>query len=309
MVNFLKQILIFLIFGLIIGEIIARVFVLTSDIPQRMIDGSQVQKYIPGQVGYWKGGSHQWQINEKGWPGPLPDNYDNLITIIGDSFIENFMNPDECHQMAYLKELFPEHNFMEASRSGVSFIESMEIAKQLDSLNPQYQLIYLFDSDFEESIVQLEKLNDITQLDLDKNEIVYGEMKSPGLKKLLYSWKFVFYLYRRFPLNLRMNIDKKSNDNEKIDDKDLSRMEDLSLYRKLLEYVTANYDIDNKILVFRPGSNEDLIETTKEYGFKTISLDDSKDSNSWSFDYDHHWNCYGHNQVSLQIAKYLKEIK
>ncbi|MEX0314760.1 MAG: hypothetical protein AB3N18_11325, partial [Allomuricauda sp.] len=190
MSKFIKEILFFLIFGLLIGEIVARVFFLTSEIPERQIDKFGIQRYQPNQVGYWKGGSHQWHINEKGWPGELPESYNDLVTIIGDSFIENFMNPDECHQMSYLKKILPKYNYTEASRSGISFIEALEISKQLDSLNPKAQLIYINETDFRESVWQIAPLADITQVDLDNDSIIYGEMKAPGIKKVLYSWKF-----------------------------------------------------------------------------------------------------------------------
>src|SRR5690606_35579075 len=123
-----------------------------------------VQKYLPNQEGYWKGGNHQWIINDYGWPGELPTKYDNLINIIGDSFIENFMNPNECHQSVFLKKLMPDYNFFEAARSGVSLIEAMEISKQIDSLNPKMTLIYVNENDFYESILNIKKLNDITQI-------------------------------------------------------------------------------------------------------------------------------------------------
>lgn len=297
MKRFLQKIIIFSFFGMIVGEIIARLFILTSDVPQRIIDEAGIQKYKPNQKGSWKGGTHKWQINEKGWPGELPDKYDNLITIIGDSYIESFMNKDECHQSNYLKELMPDYNFMEAARSGVSFIEALEISKQLDDvLNPKYQLIYLYDSDFHESITQIKKLFDITQVDLEKKEIINGKMKAPGLKKILYNWKFVYFLYNRFPLNFnsKKSIKKPLEKNEK--PKNI-------LFKELLMFAKENYNFDNKILVFRPNSNEKIIQLTEELGFKIILLESNKEK-LWSFDHDPHWTCYGHSQAAIQVANF-----
>ena len=45
--KFIKNIIFFLILGLVVGEIIARLFALSSDIPNRMIDETGIQKYIP----------------------------------------------------------------------------------------------------------------------------------------------------------------------------------------------------------------------------------------------------------------------
>ncbi|MEQ8217985.1 MAG: hypothetical protein RH981_07110 [Arenibacter sp.] len=304
MKRFIKNIIVFIIFGLLIGEFIARWFALSSDIPNRTIDRYGIQKYIPNQHGTWKGGTHTWHINEKGWPGYLPKSNDNLITIIGDSFIENFMNPEECHQSVYLGKILPKYNYFEASRSGISFIEAMEISKQLDTLGPRFQVIHLHDSDLEESIMQLKKHNDITQLDVNKQKIIFGKMNSPGLKKILYNWKFMYYLYRRFPIWI--NKPNKTQ-NSKITLKNNKEGFNFKYYKKLLEYIVANYNIDDKILVFRPESTSELVKFAKDFGFKTIQL--KTDINDhWSFEHDSHWTCYGHEKVAEQVAEYLKSL-
>jgi len=169
MKKFIKSSVVFILLLILGGELIIRVNHVMSDIPQREINEFGIQKYIPNQLGYWKGGEHQWLINRLGWPGQLPKSYNNLVTIIGDSFIENFMNPNECHQSVLLKQKVDDFNFIEAGRSGVSFIEAMEISKQLDSLNPEYHLIYVSKQDFIESVADIEPLNDITQVNLKAN--------------------------------------------------------------------------------------------------------------------------------------------
>ena len=118
------------------GEIVVRMTHSVIDVPQRMIDDYGTQKYIPFQNGTWKHGSHNWKVNKLGWVGELPASYDNLITLIGDSYIENFMNPDSCRQAKYLKKIMPEYNYLEMARAGVSLIEALEISRKSDSLNP-----------------------------------------------------------------------------------------------------------------------------------------------------------------------------
>ncbi|WP_040757743.1 hypothetical protein [Winogradskyella psychrotolerans] len=197
MIKIIKNILTFLVIFLVIGEITVRLKNGVSDIPQRQIDEFGIQKYYPNQQGFWRGGTHAWNINELGWPGYLPKNYDNLISIIGDSFIENFMNPNDCHQSVFLKENAPKYNFIEAGRSGVSFIEGMEISKQLNKFKPITNLIYVNDADFYQSLVEVAPAEDITQFSLESDSIVLGKMKSPLLKKILYNWKFAYYMYNK----------------------------------------------------------------------------------------------------------------
>ena len=170
MKKFIKNIVIFFLFAIIVGEIIIRVTHAVTDLPQRTIDEYGIQKYYPHQSGYWIGGNHKWVINKLGWPGKLPKSHDNLITIIGDSYIENFMNPIECHQSLLLKKRLENYNFIEAGRSGVSFIEAMEISKQFDALHPKYHLVYVNSLDFYESVTSILPAADITQLNSDDHE-------------------------------------------------------------------------------------------------------------------------------------------
>lgn len=297
MQKLLKNIGLFVLICLIVGEIVVRLTHPTSDIPKRFIDATGIQKYLPNQTGYWKGGNHQWKINKYGWPGQLPGSYNNLIVIIGDSFIENFMNPNECHQSIFLKQNIQQNNFIEASRSGVSLIEAMEITKQMDTLNPIQTLIYVNDIDFYESIKDIKTLTDITQVDLQNEVIVHGSIKSPGIKNVLYNWKLLYYFYNRFPL--KKNTENKPK--EKRVDHSLSQKNVFSL----IDYIKNNYSIQDKILVFHPNSNQEIINQCKTAGFKVISLNSKNDKQQWTFDYDPHWTCYGHQKAAEQVSEFL----
>jgi len=302
MIKFFKNIGLFVLICLISGEVVVRLTHPTSDIPKRFIDNTGIQKYFPNQTGYWKGGDHKWKINSLGWPGELPTSYDNLITIIGDSYIENFMNPNECHQSIFLKKNLKSYNFLEASRSGVSFIEAMEISKQMDSLSPDYILIYVNNIDFYESVENIKPLLDITQVNLDTQKFIYGKMRSPGLKNILYNWKLLYYFYNRFPLNTEPKQIKKEGK--------VNRSLDSIVTKKyvfdLISYTKNNYSIKDKILVFHPNSSQDIINQSKASGFKVISLD-SRDDQQWTFDYDPHWTCYGHKKAAEQVSDYLSK--
>lgn len=299
--KFFKNIILLIIFAIVIGEVIVRFTHAVADIPQRTIDKYGIQKYIPNQDGYWKGGKHKWKINKLGWPGELPKSYDQLIMVIGDSFIENFMNPNDCHQSSFLKKDLKGYNFMEAGRSGVSLIEAMEISKQMDSLNPVKSLIYLNDNDFLESVSEIKNLSDITQLSVKNNTLEYGEMKAQGIKKVLYNWKLLYYFYNRFPISNIKNKKDKTKDSIIISKKEFQYKTEIS---QLMEYIINNYEIENKTLIFQPNSNESIIQNCIKAGFDIIVLNSSNDK-PWTFDYDSHWSCYGHERAALQISKQI----
>ena len=299
MKKFIKNLILFFLFALLVGELIVRLTHAVTDLPKRKIDEYGIQKYYPNQSGYWLGGEHKWVVNELGWPGELPESYDNLITIIGDSYIENFMNSNECHQSVYLKKRLDNFNFIEAARSGVSFIEAMEISKQFNSLNPKYNLIYVNDSDFYESVSSIQPAADITQLNVEKGEIVFGKMKSPGLKKVLYNWKLLYYFYNKYPLNFSKSVDETEKEITVDDFKFRKEIQ------SLIDYTELNYKITNKILVFHPNSDSEIIEMCKNSGFKVIILNSENDK-SWTFEHDRHWTCYGHKQVAFQVSNFIK---
>ncbi|MCE7072931.1 hypothetical protein LZG74_21630 [Dyadobacter sp. CY327] len=298
----LLKFFIFLLGGFVVGEAIVRAYHLTSEVPKRYLDDNGIQRYNPDQQGSWKGGNHSWATNELGWTGTLPVSYDNLVTIIGDSFIENFMNPSDCHQDMLLKSRVPMMNFVEAGRSGVSFIEAMEIAASMDSLSPQMHLIYVNAADFTESIRDIAVQTDITQVDLGNRKVIPGIMKSAKLKTILYNIKFAYYLFQRFPLNqIKFGGEKHAPAKPTV------QPDHSNSIKSLLEFVKQKYDVKDKIIVFHPKLPDAIKNEVKAAGFKTISLD-SDGQDNWTFVYDHHWTCYGHNQAADQIASYLQEL-
>ncbi|MDO6518268.1 hypothetical protein [Zobellia uliginosa] len=297
MKKFITTVFLFLVLGMIVGELIARFFVISPDIPKRSIDQWGIQKYIPNQFGKWKTGQHTWQINELGWPGILPNSTDSLITIIGDSFIENFMNPDSCRQNVYLKKKLPGFNFLEASRSGVNFLEATMIADQLDSLKPKYQLLYVHDTDFKESIVQLNTNTQLTQFDIVKGKITKAQLKSSFAKNALYTCKFIYYLYSNYWQN------KKNKSQTKTKTKQIPPQ--LDSIKIMLSSLNSPNRTNNRILVFRPDTDPNIIALCKDMGYKYILLKQSTNE-EWSFDHDPHWTCFGHKKAALQIAKKLE---
>ncbi len=303
MKKFFKNIALLLLILMVVGEIVVRLTHAVSDIPQRTIDPHGIQKYFPNQQGYWKGGGHSWTINRMGWPGELPNSFENLIIVIGDSFIENFMNPNECHQSVFLKQNMSDYNFMEAARSGVSLIEAMEISKQLDSLKPVRTLIYVNDTDFYESIFEINPMSDITQLNLDKKTVQHGVMKAPFIKKVLYNWKLMYYFYNRFYTSFATNSGNNNENPEQNGDNDKYLKHKVEIER-LISFMLAKYDIDDKILVFHPNSSQDIINKCKDSGFQVIVLDSDNDK-SWTYEHDNHWTCYGHKKAAEQIASGL----
>lgn len=293
------DIFLFSFLSLIAGEIIARTNHLSGEVPQRTVDANGIQKYIPNQQGYWDSENVQWQINKLGWSGKLPGNYNNLISVIGDSYIANLMNPVECHQNIYLKKQLPEYNFVEAARPGVTFIEAIEISQSLTYINPKYHIIYVREHDFIESIREIKQHSDRTQISIKNDRIFTGKIKNAYAKKILYNWKLAFYFFNRLatPPAAENSASKEALQSKK-------HLKHLDKVEKLLEITGTKYDVSNIILVLHPDSNQVIVNKAEEVGFKTIEL--KREPRTWSFPHDKHWTCYGHKRVASQVGNRLK---
>ncbi|MCC0178013.1 hypothetical protein I4641_13595 [Waterburya agarophytonicola K14] len=299
MKKFLLNIFIFTFLSLILGEVIVRANRLNQEVPQRTVDNNGIQKFIPNQKGYWATGEHSWQVNKLGWSGELPQNYDNLVSIIGDSYIANFMNPVECHQNIFLKKQLPEYNFVEAGRPGVTFIEAVEISQNLTPLKPNYHIIYARNNDFIESIQEVRNYSDRTQISLERAKIIPGQLKYAQAKKILYNWKLAFYFFNRLATPAAENKESEINSKAQKKFKHLAKVE------KLLELTSDRYDISNIILTLHPDTAPAIVKKAQEVGFKTILLE--KKEENWSFEHDNHWTCYGHERVSVQVGTGFKK--
>jgi len=311
MKSFLINLLLFSLGLLVVFEIVLRVNHMTIDIPQREITSDGIKRYIPMQEGWWLGGTHKWQINQFGWPGPMPDSLDSLVLIIGDSHIENFMNNDNCHQSWLLKQLLPQFNFLEAARSGVSYIEAVYIATKLDTLRPILILLYVKDTDFIESITQFGRKTDITQIDLAKETLLMGEMRSPGLKKILYNVKVAYFTYSKLQICILKSRKKAKELHIATVDLTKKRLssEEITLIEHLIEYSYRFYDTDKIVLLFHPGSDPRIVNIAERAGFKTVVFP-KEQGKMWgiSADDESHWTCEGHKEAAKIISKKIREI-
>jgi hypothetical protein len=295
MTKFIIKVLLFIVFGYLLGEIVTRLYRLNIDIPNFYQDTDGLIKNKPNQTGYYVNGN-KWFINKYGQYGYEPKSLDRLITVIGDSYIENIMNPPECHQAYFLANMVGEYNFYPCARSGASFIEFMEMAKSLNHLNPIKQLLYVHHGDFIESITEITNQPLTVQLSISSNKIRFPMLTSSRFKDILYNFKFAYFLYRNYLVK---------STNVSTNNRDLKQTNiDYVKIQLLLDFVKKNYFTDNIILVFSPDSDKNLIELVKENNFQTFELK-STNYKSWQLANNSHWSCNGHEEAAKQVSKYI----
>lgn len=297
MKKFIKSIILFLLVGILIGELTVRVFSLNAEIPKSYVGKDHLIKNYPNQTGNYVNGTHKWIINKYGNPGYEPKSLDSLVTIIGDSFISNMMNPTECHQARYLSDMVSKYNFYPSSRDGASFIEMMERAKSLEYLHPKYQLLYVHHGDFIESIPEIKKIPLTVQYSINSQKITYAKLQSSRFKEVLYNFKFLYYLYRNFLVN---NKDVSSNNRDEIKKEKIY----YNSIEKLIIATKQHYNTQNIILVFSPDTDLKVIEIAHRKGFQYFLLK-TNNYKSWQLPNNSHWSCYGHEEAAKQVSSKL----
>lgn len=308
---FFRNILFLFLFLFLFTEIVARLFHISTDAPKTYKNERENIRYYPNQEGYWDGGRHKWYINKLGYPGKnIPKSFDNLVLLIGDSYIQNFMNPDSCRQREYLSKLKPNYNFLECSMAGINLLGYFEYSKVLDSLNPVHKIIYVSSSDFLSNITKKSSNVNGYKVNLENKVVNHPKYRGSRLKDIIYNFKFIYYLYRKnIHLFNELNGGKKLSDKNKNIAKnalDISH-EDLIQIGDLLSFIIQNYNSGNVLFVFHPNSNKELINLTRKKGFKVFEIKKEKNVN-WKTKKDGHWNCQAHKQIANQVSLFLETI-
>lgn len=301
MKKFISKIFAFFLVGLILGELIIWSFKLYVDVPSVYIDKYGLVKNNPNQEGITVWG-HKWVVNKFGEYGYEPQNTDSIFTVIGDSYIANTMNPPECHQARYLSLYFDSVDFYPSARGGASFMEFIIMTQSLNQLNPIQHLLYVHHGDFTESIVEIENNKSKVQWSMKTNElrIPTFSQKKYRLKRLLYNFKFGYYIYRNYLVSeTSLNTNNRERVKGELDYKKICA---------LLRFIQSNYDTHNLTLVFSPDSDKKLISLVEEFGYKVFELR-TEDYDSWKLETDSHWSCYGHKQASSQVANYIRSTR
>ena len=204
---------------------------------------------------------------------------------------------------------YPQYSFFEAGRSGITLIEAIKIASLLqEDLHPKIQLIYVNTSDFLESVSNLTYYSDRYQVDLNTGEEHCGQIKYVNLKKIIYRIKTLYYLYKNFPIFVEKQ--NKATDHNVSDTavSETTKSRNDEIIKKLYRYIVNKYDMNSIVLVFHPGINDSAIKWAHEFGIHYLELV-SDVVQSWRIsESDSHWSCYGHTQVSIQVAEFLSTV-
>ncbi len=303
MKQFFRNIIIFILFLFVFTEIVSRVFHVSYNMPKMYKHPDGLLKFTPNQIGYFDGGKHKWYINKLGLPGKeLPELNNNLITIIGDSYILNLMNPDSCRQQSYLRKIKPQYSYLESARDGATLLEYFEMAKKLDTLNPKLQLIYVNTSDF---LGCFSNNPYDVRLDTVNNKLIYSKFMDSKLKLLIPYLNFTEYLYRKNAGKLLMIL----NNKPKVKHKNTNKIKNkliINRYKLVLTYIKVNYKTENIVFIFHSTVSDEIVNIVNNFEIKNFKI--QKNIDSWIIKNDIHWTCEAHNEIAKQVSGFLDEL-
>jgi hypothetical protein len=297
MKRFIIKIIKYSIVVLILFEIVVRLFTLTNDVPQRDLDENGLQVFQKNQEG--KSNGHKWRVNSSGFLGHDEVKGENQVLIIGDSFVENIMNPFECRQSSLFKK--NGYDVFEIGRSGITFVESLEFySKYKSEVNPKISIFIIDNSDFEESIQEINKLNDRVQISLKTSQLSLGKIKAKYIKKFLYNYKTLYYLYLKYLKSQKAIITTQSIKVNHLNN------ETSILVDKLIRVSNQNYDLNDCLFVFRGGNDYKELFNQLNLSFIELNLKGAQYTYSEN---DSHWSCKGHQIAFETILEYIGLIK
>ena len=287
----------FLLIGVL--EITIRTFSLTNDVPQREKDINGLQVFKKNQEGIAFG--HQWKVNSDGFLGHNDKGGTNQLMIIGDSFIAGFHNPFGCKQSS----IFKSYGFdvFEIGRPGITFIEAIEFYKFYEPLvNPHKTIFLIANSDLKESIFEIKKKSDMSQFSVTTKEVYRGEIKAKRLKKVLYNFKTLYYLFLKYKKSNNSSKtpffnEKTKNFNEKTKRANEIRSNDNEKISIMLDYIGYKYNLSNCLFVFRDKNDYKLFFEKNNINYLELKMSDKR----FKIKNNNHWNCLGHKVAAKKI--------
>ena len=302
MKKLLYKLLLFLILILFFGEVSVRILKLNIIPPLIYQDkATGLLKYKPNQRYLFLNGN-EYIIGKNGNTGNQLTKCSECptISLIGDSYIEALMNPNSCHQSVLLQDLLPKYNFTSRAIGGASFIQMLEMAKDLEKEQIiEQHLIYVHYGDFTESIDGADIKNEyqFRYNLLDKKIII------PVLNSRTFLIKHYIAKFSAFPYFIyRKSLASKVLKNEVNSIKQKLESEKIST---LIEVLKNEYDFSKITLILYPDTDKSIDNILNKYQIKYLRLH-AKDYKKWSHIDDSHWSCVGHRNAARQISQYIE---
>ncbi len=294
---------------LLILEILIRVFHLAKDTPQRFIDKSKVEKWVPNQkgisvTGIRKQNAAHYRINNSGFNSYQEYNSTKEqfeLALVGDSFIEGFHQDYDDSIGKKIENEFPNIKVYEYGYAGYDFAD-------------QLHLIHAYKKDFDlidQIIIYIDFNSDLLRY---KYTVIQDRitLQSP-LNNMLKKCKLLVYTKsiglldppKKLIAKLINSLNKKQPKTSK---KSIEHTDKTAIYINNFKKLVQLYGFDKQrysLLLNTNTTPKPFLDYLTNNHFKIIDFHQSfkKATAPTYLIYDQHWNNYGRSLIAKQISK------
>lgn len=301
-------------FGIIVLllEVYVRVFHLYSDMPNRTIDGFDVEKNLPNQAGLFVTGNRKqlavnYKINASGFNSvyeKVSDSNDLKIALVGDSYIEG-LHQDYTNSLGTMIERkLPKTEVYEYGCAAYDLANQLHFIRSNREVMDKMDLIILY--------VKYE--NDLKRSKYEPNYELINYLDSP-IGKLRQNIKLLSYIERLGLINEFGRFVRGRPTRNKARQEIKNRLQDGSvdsLYISNFEKLLQNLPLDKsktKLLLNGQKTSRRFIRFCAANSIEIIDFGPTFENSEKKTDYgyDKHWNSHGRELIAKSIAKDLKK--
>lgn len=336
-------------------EIFFRTVIPASDPPESFFDETENMYYYNNEkesgvitIGKFAEIRSRWRINNMHWNYPIDyktKSNNNLIAVIGDSYIEAFqVDVDKNYPYLLQEKLKPVYEVYAFGKQGAPLSQYLHISRYVNKhFNPDILIFNLVHNDFDESIEELNPSDYyFLLLSLNKDSTFTETVPHPNYNFRQYSyWKKVIFrsaLFRYIQINLAIDVkDILSNlfNNDTVRYEANTSVEKIQKNKELIikstNYLVSkikNENIGKRIIFVMDAPRYNIYdnnlessqvlwlnEMTKNICSKNdiefidltplMNEDYKVNKSKFNSDLNAHWNEYGHEFVSNIVLKHL----
>ncbi len=293
--------------------------------------------------GKWAQVQARWHINNYGWNSALDyqperDSTKQRIAVIGDSYIAALIVDVNANFMALMqKQLGDGYEIYSFGKSGIPASHYLHINRYvLHNFNPDCIIVHFVHNDFVESLHDYEVHPECLQLSLEAEsvrEIAPAGLKladGQGLKKSAL-FRYLYYNLNIYRLNQNIMFKRRPVYNANVD------VQVMQKYRadleRVMHYIISTLQRETagkRLLLMMDGPRYDIYADNlagsniiwinqlfdricRENGVEFLDLTDAfaRDykihQRRFNWDWDAHWNDYGHEVVATAVLDYLQQ--
>ena len=295
--------------------------------------------------GKWAQVKARWHLNNQGWNNvndynTARDSAKQRICVIGDSYIAALIVDVDANFMALMqKELGAGYQVYSFGKSGIPASHYLDVNRYvLRNFNPDCIMVHFVHNDFVESLHDYEIHPECLQLAITPQGV--REIPPTGLKMAGGQWlkksalfRYLYYNLNIYRLNQNIMFKRRPVYNANVDVEVLQKYrDDLQMVMRYIITTLKRETAGKRLLLMMDAPRYDIYANNlansniiwinqlfdricRENGVEFLDLTDAfardfeKNNRRFNWDWDAHWNDYGHQVVARAVLEYYKGDK